>query len=59
MLGGKPGTKGSGVPGRRVGYMPQVQFSCCIDLALIGWIVGVVLVRLLVWVRLDCWCGLG
>jgi hypothetical protein len=27
VMGGKPGTKGSGVPGRRVGYMPQVQFS--------------------------------
>jgi ABC-type multidrug transport system ATPase subunit len=25
VLGGKPGTKGSGVPGRRVGYMPQVM----------------------------------
>lgn len=25
MLGGKPGTKGSGVPGKRVGYMPQVS----------------------------------
>lgn len=24
VLGGKPGTKGSGVPGKRVGYMPQV-----------------------------------
>lgn len=24
VLGGKPGTRGSGVPGRRVGYMPQV-----------------------------------
>nr|CAD7432191.1 unnamed protein product [Timema monikensis] len=23
VLGGKPGTKGSGVPGKRVGYMPQ------------------------------------
>ncbi|XP_026679094.1 uncharacterized protein LOC103508789 [Diaphorina citri] len=25
VLGGKPGTKGSGVPGKRVGYMPQVR----------------------------------
>lgn len=25
VLGGKPGTKGSGVPGKRVGYMPQVS----------------------------------
>jgi len=25
VLGGKPGTKGSGVPGKRVGYMPQVN----------------------------------
>lgn len=25
MLGGKPGHKGSGVPGKRVGYMPQVK----------------------------------
>lgn len=24
VLGGKPGTRGSGVPGKRVGYMPQV-----------------------------------
>lgn len=26
VLGGKPGTKGSGVPGKRVGYMPQVRW---------------------------------
>lgn len=26
VLGGKPGTKGSGVPGKRVGYMPQVIY---------------------------------
>jgi len=25
VLGGKPGTKGSGVPGKQVGYMPQVR----------------------------------
>lgn len=24
VLGGKPGNRGSGVPGPRVGYMPQV-----------------------------------
>lgn len=24
ILGGRPGEKGSGVPGPRVGYMPQV-----------------------------------
>jgi hypothetical protein len=24
VLGGKPGSKGSGVPGPRIGYMPQV-----------------------------------
>lgn len=41
VLGGKPGTKGSGVPGRRVGYMPQVQFDCYTGLPLLGWIVGV------------------
>ncbi|KDR16091.1 ABC transporter G family member 20-like [Zootermopsis nevadensis] len=29
VLGGKPGTKGSGVPGPRIGYMPQ-------DVALVG-----------------------
>jgi len=48
VLGGKPGTKGSGVPGRRVGYMPQVQFNCCTGLSLLGWILFVVSVRLLV-----------
>lgn len=26
VLGGKPGEIGSGVPGPRVGYMPQVRF---------------------------------
>lgn len=25
VLGGKPGSKGSGVPGPRIGYMPQVR----------------------------------
>lgn len=28
VLGGKPGSKGSGVPGPRVGYMPQVSHCC-------------------------------
>jgi ABC-type multidrug transport system ATPase subunit len=27
VLGGKPGSKGSGVPGPRIGFMPQVR-SC-------------------------------
>jgi hypothetical protein len=27
VLGGKPGTKGSGVPGPRIGYMPQVRVN--------------------------------
>lgn len=27
VLGGRPGSRGSGVPGPRVGYMPQVGFS--------------------------------
>lgn len=27
VLGGRPGEKGSGVPGPRVGYMPQVSTS--------------------------------
>lgn len=26
VLGGTPGSKGSGVPGPRIGYMPQVIF---------------------------------
>jgi ABC-type Mn2+/Zn2+ transport system ATPase subunit len=26
VLGGTPGSRGSGVPGPRVGYMPQVNF---------------------------------
>lgn len=29
VLGGQPGTKGSGIPGPRVGYMPQ-------DISLVG-----------------------
>jgi len=28
VLGGTPGTKDSGIPGRRVGYMPQVRIIC-------------------------------
>lgn len=27
VLGGQPGSRGSGVPGPRIGYMPQVSFS--------------------------------
>lgn len=27
VLGGKPGSAGSGVPGPRIGYMPQVYYS--------------------------------
>lgn len=27
VLGGEPGTPGSGVPGPRIGYMPQVGAS--------------------------------
>lgn len=27
VLGGTPGSKGSGVPGPRIGYMPQVSYS--------------------------------
>lgn len=30
VLGGKPGEEGSGIPGPRVGYMPQVTLSGCI-----------------------------
>lgn len=26
VLGGTPGSRGSGVPGPRIGYMPQVRF---------------------------------
>ncbi|XP_021913320.1 ABC transporter G family member 20 isoform X2 [Zootermopsis nevadensis] len=43
VLGGKPGTKGSGVPGRRVGYMPQEialygEFSIRETMMYFGWI---------------------
>lgn len=45
MLGGKPGTKGSGVPGKRVGYMPQEialygEFSIKETMMYFGWIFG-------------------
>lgn len=35
VLGGKPGTKGSGVPGPRVGYMPQ-EISLVEEFSVIG-----------------------
>ncbi|XP_077286467.1 ABC-type transporter snustorr isoform X2 [Arctopsyche grandis] len=45
VLGGKPGTKGSGVPGKRVGYMPQEialygEFSIKETMMYFGWIFG-------------------
>lgn len=45
MLGGKPGTRGSGVPGKRVGYMPQeialyAEFSIKETMMYFGWIFG-------------------
>ncbi|XP_039293185.1 ABC transporter G family member 23 isoform X4 [Nilaparvata lugens] len=45
VLGGKPGTKGSGVPGKRVGYMPQEialygEFSIRETMMYFGWIFG-------------------
>ncbi|KAF2903928.1 hypothetical protein ILUMI_02243 [Ignelater luminosus] len=45
VLGGRPGTKGSGVPGRRVGYMPQEialygEFSIKETMMYFGWIFG-------------------
>ncbi|XP_072155467.1 ABC transporter G family member 20 isoform X2 [Bemisia tabaci] len=45
VLGGKPGTKGSGVPGKRVGYMPQEialygEFSIAETMKYFGWIFG-------------------
>lgn len=45
MLGGKPGTKGSGVPGKRVGYMPQEialygEFTIKETMMYFGWIYG-------------------
>ncbi|XP_063228570.1 ABC transporter G family member 20-like isoform X2 [Bacillus rossius redtenbacheri] len=43
VLGGKPGTRGSGVPGKRVGYMPQEialygEFSIKETMCYFGWI---------------------
>lgn len=45
VLGGKPGTRGSGVPGKRVGYMPQeialyAEFSIKETMMYFGWIFG-------------------
>ncbi|XP_037919474.1 ABC transporter G family member 23 isoform X2 [Hermetia illucens] len=45
VLGGKPGTKGSGVPGKRVGYMPQEialfgEFTIKETVMYFGWIFG-------------------
>ncbi|XP_065372469.1 ABC transporter G family member 23 isoform X2 [Calliphora vicina] len=45
VLGGKPGTPGSGVPGKRVGYMPQEialygEFSIRETMMYFGWIFG-------------------
>ncbi|KRG02119.1 ABC transporter G family member 23 isoform X2 [Drosophila mojavensis] len=45
VLGGKPGTRGSGVPGKRVGYMPQEialygEFSIQETMMYFGWIFG-------------------
>ncbi|XP_055699342.1 ABC transporter G family member 23 isoform X2 [Phlebotomus papatasi] len=45
VLGGKPGTKGSGVPGARVGYMPQEialygEFTIKETMMYFGWIFG-------------------
>ncbi|XP_037950015.1 ABC transporter G family member 20-like isoform X3 [Teleopsis dalmanni] len=45
VLGGKPGTRGSGVPGKRVGYMPQEialygEFSIRETMLYFGWIFG-------------------
>ena len=45
VLGGRPGSKGSGVPGPRVGYMPQEialygEFSIRETFIFFGWIAG-------------------
>lgn len=46
VLGGRPGSKGSGVPGPRVGYMPQEialygEFSIRETLIYFGWCAGI------------------
>ncbi|KAK6621970.1 hypothetical protein RUM44_001777 [Polyplax serrata] len=48
VLGGKPGSRGSGVPGPRIGYMPQEialygEFSIKETLKYFGWIAGMTL----------------
>ncbi|PNF21464.1 ABC transporter G family member 23 [Cryptotermes secundus] len=45
VLGGKPGSKGSGVPGPRIGYMPQelslyVEFTIRETFLYFGWVNG-------------------
>ncbi|KAK9501880.1 hypothetical protein O3M35_012521 [Rhynocoris fuscipes] len=45
VLGGKPGHKGSGVPGPRIGYMPQDvalygEFTIAETLRFFGWVAG-------------------
>nr|CAI5849582.1 unnamed protein product [Callosobruchus analis] len=45
VLGGRPGSRGSGVPGNRVGYMPQElalygEFSINETMLYFGWIYG-------------------
>lgn len=45
VLGGKPGSKGSGVPGPRIGYMPQdislyVEFTIRETFMYFGWVNG-------------------
>jgi ABC-type multidrug transport system ATPase subunit len=45
VLGGKPGSPGSGVPGPRIGYMPQEialygEFTMRETLIYFGWIYG-------------------
>ena len=46
VLGGKPGSRGSGVPGPRIGYMPQEialygEFTIKETLTYFGWLCGV------------------